>query len=127
MEAEDDCHEKEIAYDEELRRMSCNAQKHPVHLLNKETHAQEDGKSLEDGWFERARAAKFSSTEDAARACKVSTKLMWHLECGSVTAPELAWRIGRVLGLTRTQTDAITCYKSLERRILEARALREGE
>jgi hypothetical protein len=52
---------------------------------------------------------------------------MWHLECGSVTAPELARRIGRVMGLTRAQVKAITCARTAIRRAKEARARREEE
>jgi hypothetical protein len=77
------------------------------------------GTDLAEGWFERARAARFASTRDAARACRVSDRLMWYLECGSVTAPELARRIGRVLKLSRAQIDALTCWKSVERRRAE--------
>lgn len=78
------------------------------------------------GWFERARAARFPTTEEAAHACRVSAKLMWHLECGSVTAPELAKRVGRVLGLTSAQVKAITCARTVARRVEEA-ANREAE
>lgn len=82
-------------------------------------------RTLPEGWFEHARAARYPTTEEAAHACRVSAKLMWHLECGSVTAPELARRIGRTLGLTRTQVKAITCAKTAARRLEEARARRE--
>ena len=80
---------------------------------------------LEEGWFERARSERFPTTEEAARACRVSAKLMWHLECGGVTAPELAQRIGRVLGLGRAQVKALTCARTIARRREEAHALRE--
>ena len=78
--------------------------------------------TLPDGTFERARAAKFSTTEAAAHACGVSAKLMWHLECGGVTAPELARRIGLVLGLSGAEGKAITCAKTAARRKREADA-----
>jgi len=80
--------------------------------------------TLPEGWFERARMARFPTTEEAARACRVSAKLMWHLECGSVTAPELAKRVGRVLGLTKAQVRAITCARTAARRAGEARGER---
>jgi len=83
--------------------------------------------ALPPGWFERARAERFSSTEEAAHACRVGVKLMWHLECGSVTAPELARRIGRVLGLSRTEVRALTCARTVARRREEARARQEEE
>lgn len=82
--------------------------------------------TLPEGWFERARAAHYPTTEEAARACRVSAKLMWHLECGSVTAPELAKRVGRVLGLTKAQVKAITCARTVARHMEEA-ANREAE
>jgi hypothetical protein len=82
--------------------------------------------TLPAGWFERARGERFSSTEEAARACRVSAKLMWYLECGSVTVPELARRIGRVLGLSRMEVKALTCARTMTRRWEEARA-RQGE
>jgi hypothetical protein len=82
--------------------------------------------TLPERWFERARAARYPTTEEAARACHVSAKLMWHLECGSVTAPELAKRVGCVLGLTKAQVKAITCAKTVARRAEEA-ANREAE
>ncbi len=81
--------------------------------------------TLPEGWFERARAARFPTTEEAARACRIGAKLMWHLECGGVTAPELARRVGRALGLTRTQVKAITCARTAARRVEEAREARE--
>ncbi len=81
--------------------------------------------TLPEGWFERVRAARFSTIEEAARACRVSAKLMWHLECGSVTAPELAKRIGRGLGLTKAQVKALTCARTAMRRVEEIRARRE--
>jgi hypothetical protein len=81
--------------------------------------------TLTQGWFERARAGRFPTTEEAAHACHVSTKLMWNLECGSVTAPELAQRIGRTMGLTRAQVEALTCARTAVRRSEEARARRE--
>lgn len=76
--------------------------------------------TLPDGWFERARAERFSTTEEAARACSVSPVLMWRLECGGVTAPELARRIGRAMGLTRAGVRGITCAKTAMRRKREA-------
>jgi hypothetical protein len=79
--------------------------------------------TLPEGWFERERTARFPTTEEAARACRVSTKLMWHLECGSVTAPELAKRIGCALGLTKAQVRAITCARTAARRVEEARGM----
>ena len=79
--------------------------------------------ALPEGWFEQARARRFSTTEEAASAARVSAKLMWHLECGSVTAPELALRIGRALGLSLTEIRAITCARTVTRRREEARAL----
>ena len=81
--------------------------------------------TLPEGWFERARAARFPTTEEAAHACRVSAKLMWRLECGSVTAPELSKRIGRVLGLTQAQVKAITCARTVARREEEARGVSE--
>ena len=78
--------------------------------------------TLPDGAIERARAAKFPTTEAAAHACGVSAKLMWHLECGGVTAPELARRVGRVLGLSGAEVRAITCAKTVARRKREAQA-----
>lgn len=76
--------------------------------------------ALPDGAFERARAAKFQTTEDAAHACGVSAKLMWHLECGGVTAPELARRIGLALGLSGAEIKGITCAKTAARRRRQA-------
>ncbi len=76
--------------------------------------------TLPEGWFERARAARYPTTEAAAHVCRVSAKLMWHLECGSVTAPELAKRVGRMLRLTRAQVLAITCARTAARRVEEA-------
>jgi hypothetical protein len=46
----------------------------------------------------------------------VSPALIDWLEAGSVTAPELARRIGEVLGLTDGQIHAITCQETLARR-----------
>jgi hypothetical protein len=57
--------------------------------------------TLEAGWFERVRAARFRTPAAAARACGVSPKLMWMLECGGVTAPALARRVGRGDGADR--------------------------
>ena len=81
--------------------------------------------TLPEGWFECARAARYPTTEEAARACRVSPKLMWHLECGSVTAPEIAKRVGRALGLTCAQVKAITCARTVARRVEEARGMSE--
>jgi hypothetical protein len=69
---------------------------------------------------------RFSTTEEAAHACRVGAKLMWNLECGSVTAPELARRIGRVLGLSRVQVKALTCARTAQRRREEEQARQAG-
>lgn len=82
---------------------------------------------MQQGWFEQIRKEQFPTTEAAARACGVGTKLMWHLECGSVTVPELARRIGRVMGLTRAQVSELTSQKTVARRREEAAALQNGE
>ncbi len=76
---------------------------------------------MEKGWFAAARAAKFPTAGDAAKACGVSKQLIEWLEVGSTTAPELAKRIGKVLGLTREQVDALTCQETLRRREREKR------
>jgi len=47
---------------------------------------------LPEGWFARRRAERFRTTEDAAHACGIGAKLMWILECGGVTSPEIALR-----------------------------------
>ena len=71
------------------------------------------------GWFRAARTQWFETAQDAAHACGVSPRLIEYLESGSVTAPELAKRIGETLGLTKDQINAITCQESLARRELE--------
>jgi predicted transcriptional regulator len=76
---------------------------------------------VEKGWFRRARAQWFETPDDLARACDVSVDLIHWLEAGSVTAPELAKRIGKALGLTKEQVDAITCQESVQRRKAEKR------
>jgi hypothetical protein len=80
--------------------------------------------TLPDGAIERARSARFSTTEAAAHACGISAKLMWHLECGGVTAPELARRVGHVLGLSGAEVRSITCAKTVVRRKRETEARR---
>jgi len=77
---------------------------------------------VEQGWFEAARAARYPTIQEAARACGVSPRLIEHLEYGSTTAPEIARRIGKALGLTAEQVAAITCQDSVARRGLEKRA-----
>lgn len=71
---------------------------------------------LPEGWFARRRAERFQSTEDAARACGIGAKLMWILECGGVTSPEIARRVGRGLRLTRAEVRGITCAGTAARR-----------
>jgi len=83
--------------------------------------------TLEEGWFERARTARYPTTRAAASACRVSPTLMWRLECGGVTAPELAVRVGRAMGLSRAQVRALTCAKTVERRRRDAQAGRAEE
>jgi len=81
---------------------------------------------MERGWFETARAAKYPTIEAAARALGVSPRLIEWLEGGSVTAPEIAKRIGKGLGLTPDQVVAITCQDSVIRRRAE-KALKPDE
>lgn len=76
---------------------------------------------MERGWFESARAARYPTAEAAAKNLGVSPRLIEWLECGSVTAPELAKRIGKALGLTKEQVDAITCQETVARRKAERR------
>ncbi len=77
--------------------------------------------ALHPGWLEQARAERFATTEEAARACGIGAKLMWILECGGVTSPEIARRVGRGLGLTRRQMRAVTCAGTAARRLIERR------
>lgn len=74
---------------------------------------------MKQGWFEAARAARYPTVEAAAKDLGVSPRLIEWLECGSVTAPEIAKRIGKALGLTREQVEAITCQASVARRKAE--------
>jgi transcriptional regulator with XRE-family HTH domain len=74
---------------------------------------------MQDGWFRAARAARYPTAGEAARACGVSPALIDWLEAGSVTAPELARQLGRVLGLTDGQIHAITSQETVARRELE--------
>ncbi len=71
---------------------------------------------LPEGWFARRRAERFATTEDAARACGIGAKLMWILECGGVTSPEIARLVGCGMRLTRTEVRGITCAKTAARR-----------
>jgi len=81
---------------------------------------------VERGWFAAARARWFETAQDAAQACKVSPRLIEYLEEGSVTAPEIAKRIGKALGLTKEQVEAITCQETVARRKAE-RAMKADE
>ncbi len=71
---------------------------------------------LPEEWFARRRAERFATTEDAARACGIGAKLMWILECGGVTSPEIARRVGRGMRLTRMEVRGITCAGTAARR-----------
>jgi len=82
--------------------------------------------ALPPGWLEKARAARFATIEAAARACGIGPRLMWILECGGVTSPEIARRVGRALGLGRAQVRAITSAKTAARRQAARRAAQSG-
>ena len=71
---------------------------------------------LPEGWFARRRAERFATTEDAARACGIGAKLMWILECGGVTSPEIARLVGCGMRLTRAEVRGITCAGTAARR-----------
>jgi len=71
---------------------------------------------LPEGWFARRRAERFRTTEDAAHACGIGAKLMWILECGGVTSPEIARRVGRAMRLTRAEVRGITSAATAARR-----------
>ena len=73
----------------------------------------------EKGWFREIREENYPTAAAAAKACGVSAPLIEWLERGSVTAPELAKRIGKVIGLTREQVSAITCQATVARREIE--------
>jgi hypothetical protein len=48
--------------------------------------------TLPEGWFERARAERFATTEEAAHACRGGAELMWNLSAAA--SPRRSWPSG---------------------------------